>query len=301
MKPDRLNYKHLYYFWVAAKEGGVMRAAERLQMSPQTVSGQISLLEQALGKSLFTLQGRRLSLTEAGRIALSHADQIFLLGEQMQDALQSAAIDRTLRLTVGISDALPKLIAYRLLENVLQLPEQVRLVCFEGKFEALLGDLALHKLDVVLTDRPASPGTGLRVYSHALGDDSVTLYADQSMVQRYSSGFPHSLDGAPMLLPTRNNALRARLEQWFESQGIRPLIVGEFEDNALLMTFGRAGLGVFPATTALAPTIAEQYGAAAIGEIGAVREQFYAISTERRIRHPAVEAICRQEPPADRS
>lgn len=299
MKPDRLNYKHLYYFWVAAKEGGVMRAAERLQMSPQTVSGQISLLEQALGKSLFTLQGRRLSLTEAGRIALSHADQIFLLGEQMQDALQSAAIDRTLRLTVGISDALPKLIAYRLLENVLQLPEQVRLVCFEGKFEALLGDLALHKLDVVLTDRPASPGTGLRVYSHALGDDSVTLYADHAMVARYSSGFPHSLNGAPMLLPTRNNALRARLEQWFESQGIRPLIVGEFEDNALLMTFGRAGLGVFPATTALAPTIAEQYGASAIGEISAVREQFYAISTERRIRHPAVEAICRQEPPAD--
>ena len=169
MKPDRLNYKHLYYFWVAAKEGGVMRAAERLQMSPQTVSGQISLLEQALGKSLFTLQGRRLSLTEAGRIALSHADQIFLLGEQMQDALQSAAIDRTLRLTVGISDALPKLIAYRLLENVLQLPEQVRLVCFEGKFEALLGDLALHKLDVVLTDRPASPGTGLRLADGIIG------------------------------------------------------------------------------------------------------------------------------------
>lgn len=293
MKPDRLNYKHLYYFWVAAKEGGVMRAAERLQMSPQTVSGQISLLEQALGKSLFTLQGRRLSLTEAGRTALSHADQIFLLGEQLQEALQDADIDRTLRLTVGISDALPKLIAYRLLENVQRLPEQVRLVCYEGKFESLLGDLALHKLDVVLTDRPASPGTGLRVYSHALGDDSVTLYAGRELAARYRDGFPDSLHGAPMLLPTRNNALRARLEQWFETQAIRPQIVGEFEDSALLMTFGRAGSGIFPATTSLAATIAEQYDAEAIGEIGAVRENFYAISTERRIRHPAVEAICR--------
>ncbi len=298
MKPDRLNYKHLYYFWVAAKEGGIMRAAERLQMSPQTVSGQIGQLEQALGKSLFTLQGRRLSLTEAGRVALSHADQIFLLGEQLQDALQASDIDRTLRLTVGLSDALPKLIAYRLLENVLHLPEQVRLVCYEGKFESLLGDLALHKLDVVLTDRPATSGTGLRVYSHALGDDSVTLYAGRALAERYRTGFPHSLDGAPMLLPTRNNALRGRLEQWFEAQSIRPLIVGEFEDSALLMTFGRAGLGVFPSTTSLAGTIASHYDAEAIGEIRAVRESVYAISTERRIRHPAVEAICRLAGPA---
>jgi LysR family transcriptional activator of nhaA len=297
LKPNQLNYKHLYYFWVAAKEGGIMRAAERLSMSPQTVSGQIGQLEQNLGKSLFTLQGRRLSMTEAGRMVLSYADQIFLLGEQLQEALTNSDVDATLRLTVGISDALPKLIAYRLLENVQSLREQVRLVCFEGKFESLLADLALHKLDVVLTDRPASPGTGLRVYSHALGDDSVALFGRADLATRYREGFPASLSGAPMLLPTRNNALRARLEQWFEAQGIQPQIVGEFEDNALLMTFGRAGRGLFPAASALAPTVAEQYEAIPVGEIAAVREHFYAISTERRISHPAVEAICQPNTP----
>lgn len=208
MKASSLNYKHLYYFWVVAKEGGVTRAAERLGVAVQTISGQLGLLEKSLGKTLFTLQGRRLALTEAGRLALGYADQIFLLGEQLADTLQDSDAGRVLRLTVGVSDALPKLVAYRLLDVALSLPERVRPVCYEGEFDALLADLALHKLDVVLTDRPVGPRSNLRVFSHSLGEWEVMIYGGSVLAERYRPGFPASLRGAPMLLPTRNNALR---------------------------------------------------------------------------------------------
>ena len=290
MKTSNMNFRHLYYFWVVAKEGGITRAAERLGLAVQTISTQITLLEQSIGKALFDQQGRRLVLNESGRLALAYADQIFLLGEQLQEALAETDSSKS-RLTVGISDSLPKLTAFRLLEATMHLPRPVRLVCYEGQFEALLADLALHKLDVVLTDRAVRSGTLLRVFSHQLFESATMVVGAPALAERYKAGFPRSLNGAPFLLPTRNNALRGKIDEWCEQHEVRPDIVGEFEDNALLNTFGRRGLGVFFATAALALDITEQFGAVLIGPVPQVREQFYAISNERKIAHPAVEAI----------
>ena len=290
MKHAITNFRHLHYFWVVAKEGSITRAAERLGLAVQTVSSQITLLEQSLGKALFTQQGRRLTLTEAGRLALTYADQIFLLGEQMQEALDEAGSLRT-RLTVGIADSLPKLTAYRLLEVTTQLEIPVRLVCYEDQHDALLADLALHKLDVVLTDHPLASGSTLRVFSHLLFESEMLVVGAKSLADQWGRDFPKSLNGAPFLLPTRNNALRGRIDEWLDLNGVRPDVVGEFEDNALLNTFGRRGLGLFFAPAALAADLAEQLQAEVVGRVPEVREQFYAISNERKIQHPAVEAI----------
>lgn len=290
-KGTGLNYRHLYYFWVVAKEGSVTRAAERLDVAVQTISAQLTMLEQSLGKALLAPQGRRLVLTEAGRVALGIADQIFLLGGQLVDALADSEIEHTVRLTVGISDSLPKLISARLLEAALSLPEKVKLVCYEDKFESLLGDLSVHKLDVVLTDRPVPHGTTLRVFSHLLGESEISLFGVSQLAQKYRAGFPASLTGAPILLPTRNNAVRGRIDQWFEANEVRPDIVGEFDDNALLNTFGRSGLGLFPAPSALTKDVLEQFSGVPVGEMTRVKEQFYAISNERKIKHPAIDAI----------
>ncbi|MBS1189701.1 MAG: transcriptional regulator, LysR family [Rhodocyclaceae bacterium] len=287
----KLNYKHLHYFWVVAQEGSVTRAAERLGVAVQTVSGQLSLLERSLGKALFAAQGRGLALTEAGRVALGYADRIFQLGEQMVDALDDAEGTRNLRLVAGISDGLPKLVAHRLLTSAMARLENMRLICHEGEFEDLLADLALHKLDVVLTDRPA-PGSGnLRVFSHSLGELQVGLFATRSLAERFRDGFPASLNGAPLLLPTRHNMVRGQIDRWLEQHGIRPDLVGEFEDSALLQTFGRSGLGLFPAPLALAAEVRQELDAEPVGPLTGVGEQIYAISNERRIRHPAVEAL----------
>lgn len=291
MKPTGVNYRHLHYFWVTAQEGNLSRAAERLGVAVQTISAQIALLEQSLGVALLAPQGRRLVPTEAGRTTLSYADQIFRLGERLREAVAGEAGERSLRLAVGISDALPKLIAHRLLAGTLDLPERVRLVCQEGDFEDLVADLALHRLDVVLADRPAATGGNLRVYNHPLGEWEIALFAVPSLAEKYRRDFPAGLDRAPLLLPTRDNALRGRLDQWFAERELRPDVMGEFEDSALLMTFGRSGLGLFPAPSALAADLAAQFGAEPVGRIAEVREQYYAISAERRIRHPAVEAI----------
>lgn len=291
MKTTGLNFRHLYYFWVVAKEGSITRAAERLDVAIQTISAQLGLLEQAVGKSLLAPQGRRLVLTEAGRVALAYADQIFLLGEQMQEVLAETDIGQTMRLTVGLSDSMPKMIASRLLEAALRMPQKVRLVCHEGNFESLLGDLSVHKLDVVLTDRPVPSGTTLRVFSHLLGESDVTLYGVPELADRYRADFPASLKGAPLLLPTRNHAIRGRLDHWFETHDVRPDVVGEFDDNAMMNTFGHHGLGLFPASTAFAADAMVEFGAVPVGELHEVREQFYAISNERKIKHPAVDAI----------
>ena len=290
MKNASTNFRHLYYFWVVAKEGSITRAAERLGLAVQTVSSQITLLEQSFGKVLFTQQGRRLVLSEAGEVAHKYADQIFLLGEQMHEALDGAGHLRT-RLTVGIADSLPKLTAFRLLETTTRLATPVRLVCFEDRHEALLADLALHKLDVVLTDRALSTGSTLRVFSHLLFESEMTVVGTAGLAAAWAEDFPKKLNGAPFLLPTRNNALRTRIDEWFELQGVHPDIVGEFEDNALLNTFGRRGLGLFFAPAALASDLLEQLQAVLVGRVPQVREQFYAISNERKIQHPAVAAI----------
>lgn len=290
MKTTGLNFRHLYFFWTVAKEGGVTRAAERLGLAVQTISAQLALLEQSVGKSLLEPQGRRLVPTEAGRLALNYCDQIFLLGEQLQDALDDSDAGK-MRLTVGISDSLPKLIAYRLLEATGAMQQQVKLVCLEDEFESLLADLALNKLDVVLTDRAVRAGASLRVFSHLLGESGMQLFGVPALARKYKRNFPASLNGAPLLLPTRNNALRGRIDAWFVEQDVRPDVTGEFEDNAMLNTFGRAGLGLFFAPAVLAHDIAEQFGVQLVGEAPQLREQFFAISSERKIKHPAVEAI----------
>lgn len=291
MKSTGINYRHLYYFWVVAKEGSVTRAAERLDVAIQTISAQLGLLEQSLGKALLAPQGRRLVLTEAGRVALSYADQIFLLGEQMQEVLTETDVGQTMRLTVGLSDSLPKLIASRLLEAALQLPQKVKLVCHEDDFESLLGDLSVHKLDVVITDRPVPSGTTLRVFSHLLGESEIMLFGAPELAARYRENFPASLKGAPLLLPTRNHVIRGRYDHWFETHDVRPDVVGEFDDNALLNTFGRHGLGLFPAPSVLADDVKKEFDSEPVGKLTGVQEQFYAISNERKIQHPAVDAI----------
>jgi len=292
MRAKPLNYRHLHYFWVVAKEGSITAAAERLGLTVQTISAQVASLELEMGRVLLVPQGRRMALTEAGRLVMGYADQIFLLGEQLEDALREESGDG-LRLTVGISDGVPKLIAYRLLEVVMHLPQPARLTCYEGEFEQLLAELALHKIDMVLTDRPVIPGTSLRLFSHSLGESETLLFGVPELAARYHENFPDSLHGAPLLVPTRNNALRSGLDQWFDARGLRPRIVGEFEDSALLNTFGRTGAGLFPAPAALRSDVEEQLGALPVGEIVGVREHFYAISAERRIQNPAVEAILR--------
>lgn len=291
-----LNYKHLHYFWVVAQEGSITRAAERLGVAVQTISGQLSLLERQLGKALFNSQGRGIVLSEAGRLALGYADQIFQIGEALVDAVQSCDREAMLRLRVGISDGIPKLLAYKLLSSVTQMPDDVRLICDEGEFESLLADLALHRLDVVLTDRAAPVSGNLKVFSTRLGDFENGLFATQELAERHGGNFPKSLDGAPLLLPTRHNALRGRIDRWLESNEIRPKIVGEFEDSALLNTFGRGGLGIFPAPLVLANQIALQLEAQPLGSMSGVSEQIYAISNERRIRHPAIEVLCAASP-----
>ena len=293
---SNLNYKHLHYFWVVTHEGSMTRAAERLGVAVQTISGQLSLLERNLGKALFVSQGRGLALSDAGRLALGYADQIFQLGEALEEAVRSADSGNTLRLRTGISDGIPKLLAYRLLASVLAMPDDVRLICNEGAFEPLLAELALHHLDLVLTDRPAPIGGNLKVFSTRLGDFAAGLFGSAALVERYAPGFPGSLNDAPLFLPTRQNALRGRIDRWIENIGIHPRIVGEFQDSALLGTFGRAGLGLFPAPLVLAEQVAEQLDAQSLGEMAGVSEQIYAISNERRIRHPAIEVLCSSSP-----
>jgi LysR family transcriptional activator of nhaA len=293
---SNLNYKHLHYFWVVAHEGSMTRAAERLGVAVQTISGQLSLLERSLGKALFVSQGRGLALSDAGRTALGYADQIFQLGEALQEAVRAQDSGSALRLRAGISDGIPKLLAYRLLAAVLAMPEDVRLICSEGGFEPLLGELALHHLDLVLTDRPAPVGGNLKVFSTYLGEFPAGLFGSAALVERYLAGYPQSLNGAPLFLPTRQSALRSRIDRWIESNDIRPRVIGEFQDSALLTTFGRAGLGFFPAPLALTDQIAEQLAAHPLGEMAGVSEQIYAISNERRIRHPAIEVLCSSSP-----
>lgn len=290
MKSAGMNFRHLYYFWVVAKEGSVTRAATRLGLAIQTVSTQLVLLERSVGKALLTPQGRRLVLTEAGRTALAYADQIFLLGEQMQEALAESELGK-MRLSVGISDSVPKLTAFRVLSATTQLESPVRLSCAEGQFDALLADLALHKLDVVLTDRPVRSGTTLRLFSHLLFESEMIVTATPALAQRYTGQFPASLNGAPFLLPARNNALRGKIDEWFEQHGVRPDVVGEFQDNALLNTFGRNGAGLFFAPAALADDLHAQFGTVSVGPVPQVREQCYAVSNGRKIEHPAVAAI----------
>jgi LysR family transcriptional activator of nhaA len=281
------NYKHLYYFWVVAKEGGITRAADKLGMAVQTVSAQVRELERSLGYALLKPAGRGLVLTDAGLAAMQQADQIFQLGESLPDRVRDAVSAPSVRLAVGISDGLPKLVVHRLLQPVLGEPN-LRLLCHEGEFDDLLGDLALHRLDVVLSDRPAPNNANIKLYNHALGSSAMAWFGVAALATAGASNFPGSLATLPMLLPTGHAAVRARLDLWLEQRAIRPRIVGEFEDSALLKTFGASGMGVFPAAEWVQDDLLADGGMQRLGGCEGVMEHFYAIGTEKKVQHPLV-------------
>jgi len=281
------NYRHLYYFWVVGKEGGITRAADRLGMAIQTVSTQVRELERALGHALLKPEGRGLVLTEAGQATMRQAEQIFALGEQLPGVVREAVSAPSVRLTVGVSDGVPKLVVRSLLQPVLDEP-RLRLLCHEGEFDDLLADLALHRLDVVLSDRVAAPSATLKVHSHLLGSSALAWYAPRALAATARKGFPQSLSEVPVILPTTHAAARGLLDQWFERHGIRPNIVGEFEDSALLKTFGAGGMGVFPAVSLVHEELIKAYGVKLIGSCEGPEERFFAIAAQRKVQHPLV-------------
>ncbi len=280
-----MNYHHLHYFWVVAKEGGMARAAERLGVAIQTVSAQVRELERALGTSLLRPQGRGLALTPAGQEALRVADEIFQLGAQLPQRVLAAQEGPALRLAVGLADGLPKLWVRHFLGPVLG-EAHLHLRCVEGRPDELLADLALHKLDLVLTDREPAPQRNLRFYAHAVETASLSWFGTPALAAAARTHYPARLADLPVLLPTGHAAIRLGLERWFERHGLRPRIAGEFQDSALLKTFGAAGLGVFAAVSSLAGDLQTRYGVEAIAEIDGVQEQFVALAAERKIQHP---------------
>lgn len=284
------NYKHLYYFWVVAKEGGISRAADKLDMAVQTVSAQVRELERSLGFALLKPAGRGLVLTDAGQAAMQQAEQIFQLGESLPDRVRDAASTPTVRLAVGVSDGLPKLVVNRLLQPVAAEPH-LRLLCHDGEIDDLLGDLALHRLDVVLSDRPAPGNPNIKLYSHPMGSSTVAWYGTSAMVTAASKDFPQSLANVPLLLPTAHTAIRARLDHWFEQRAIRPRVVGEFEDSALLKTFGASGMGVFPAAEWVHDELLAHYAVQRIGPCEGVMEHFFAMAAEKKVSHPLVQRL----------
>lgn len=287
---DGLNYHHLHYFWVVAREGSIAAATKKLNLTQPTISAQLRLLEEALGEKLFERAGRGLVLTEAGRIARRYADEIFALGRELRDTLRDRPTGRPVRITVGIADVVPKLVAYRILRPAFEGGKDVELICREGPTETLLGLLAQHEADLVLTDAPAS-ATPLRAFNHFLGESGTTFFAAPALAERLKADFPRSLEGAPLLLPGAGTQLRRGLELWLDASAIAPRRVGEFDDLALMIAFGRGGTGIFPAPSAIEDEVESQYGVRIIGRLPDVRERFYAVSGERKVKNPVVGAI----------
>lgn len=288
-----MNYKHLHYFWVVAKAGSIARASEKLHITPQTISGQLSLLEESLDESLFSRVGRNLELTDTGRLVLSYAEEIFSLGGELEEMLHNLPQDRDRPIVfkVGVADVVPKSIAYRLLAPALELPEPVRIICREGSVDSLLAELALHKVDLVIADSPIPPSVNVRGFNHPLGDCGITFFAAPQLARKLDKNFPQNLNAMPLLVPGEMTVVRSHLIKWLDGQHIYPHIVGEFDDSALMKAFGRTGTGVFIAPSPIAEEVKKQYGVVIIGQTDEVRERFYAISVERKISHPAVAAI----------
>jgi LysR family transcriptional activator of nhaA len=288
-----LNYHHLLYFWVVAKEGSIAKASKELRLAHPTISGQIHRLEEVLGEKLFDHKGRHLVLTDAGRVAFGYADEIFNLGQEFLDTVKGRVPGRPIRLVVGLSDVLPKSIVHRMLQPAFSLEKRIQIVCREARStEAFLGDLALQAVDVVLTDTPAAPTGGLRVFNHLLGECGTSFFAASKSAGPLRRKFPDSLNAAPFVLPGTNAAMRRTLEQWFEDQHIRPTVVAEVEDSALVKVLGEAGIGAFAMPDVVEEDVRNQYDVAVIGRAPQLRQRFYAISVERKIKHPAVVAIC---------
>ena len=286
-----LNYHHLLYFWTVVREGGISKAAEKLHLSQPTISAQIRQLEESLGERLFQRQGRTLVPTDVGRLAYRYADEIFGLGREFMETLRGRPAGRPLQLTVGVANAVPKLIVYRLLRPATKGHDAVHLVCREGEPEQLLVDLVAHALDVVITDAPVPAHVRVKAFNHLLGESDTAFFAPPALATTLRRKFPKSLAGAPLLLPTRNTALRRALDDWFEKQELHPRVVGEFEDTALMKVFGQGARAVFPAPAAIERDISRFYGVRVVGRTDAVRERYYAISVERRLKHSGVVAI----------
>jgi LysR family transcriptional regulator, transcriptional activator of nhaA len=286
-----MNYHHLLYFCTVVREGGIARAAEKLRLSQPTISTQIRQLETSLGERLLQKQGRTVVPTEVGRVVFRYGDEIFSIGRELREILRGRPASRPLQLTIGVADAVPKLIAYRLLRPVSRGDEAIRIVCREGHTERLLGELATHALDVVITDAPARTNLRVKAFSHLLGESDIGFFAPCRVAARIRRGFPASLRAVPVVLPTANTPLRRDLDDWFDSGGIAPRVVGEFEDTALMKAFGQGVGAAFPAPAAIAPDICRMYGVRMVGQTSAVRERYYALSVERRLKHPGVLAL----------
>lgn len=289
-----LNFKHLRYFWMVAKAGSIAKAATQLHLTPHSISAQLGTLEDALGVTLFHRTGRRMTLTEHGERILEHADEIFSLGDRIIDLVQEDAEQSPLPFRIGVADSVPKMMVYRLIEPALQLERPPRLVCRENTLAELLGGLALHRIDMVIADRPMPSGLGIRGYSHLLGESVMAVFAAPSLVERLGSDFPACLDRMPFLMPGEDVAYRPQLMQWFAATGVRPRIVAEFDDSALIKAFGQAGAGAFVAPAVISSHICEHYRVHEIGRIDNLREQFHAITSERKLTHPVMRAISEQ-------
>ena len=287
-----LNYHHLLYFWTVAREGSIARASEALLLAPPTISGQLKDLERSLGEKLFVRSGRRLVLTDVGKLVFRYADEIFTIGRELLDTLRGRPTGRPVLFRVGIADVVPKLIAHRLLRTTLNL-ENLRLICRENTSDVLLAELAVHGLDVVLSDSPVGAGVKVRAFSHLLGESGVSICATPSLAAKLRKRFPRSLDDVPFLLPTEGAALRRSLEQWFDREEIRPRVVGEFDDSALIAVFGQAGDGAFAVPTAVEQAARRHYGVRVVKRLTDVQERFYAITIERKVKHPAAVALTR--------
>ena len=288
-----LNYHHLRIFWAVGHEESLTRASAKLHLTPQTLSAQIRDLEGALGEKLFHRTGRRLVLTDAGQVVLSYADEIFSVGQELLETLRGQPSDRALRLVIGVADVVPKTVAYRLIEPALHLETPVQIVCQEGHPTELLAALSTHSVDVVISDAPIPPAVSVKAYNHHLGQCRVTFMAQAGLASRLRRGFPKSLDGSPALLPSQNTVLRGQLDQWFDAHEIRPVATGEFDDSALLKVFGQAGVGIFAVPSAIEDEVERQYAVRQVGKADGIVERFYAISIERKVRHPAIAAICK--------
>jgi LysR family transcriptional activator of nhaA len=287
----RLNYQHLFYFWTAAREGGITRASEKLGLAQPTISGQITVFEETIGSQLLKKDGRKLILTETGRTVFNYAEEIFSLGNELSNTLKGASNNRSLRLTIGIADSLPKLLVYRLIEPALKLDRPVQITCYEDKKEHLLVELSHHGIDLIFSDGPAANNLGARVHNHFIGVSNIGVFSSPNLAQRYRDDFPWSLKSAPLILPTRNTELRRSLDQWFEDKVIAPRVVAEIADSALMKTFASSGAGIIFAPVSVRNQIRNQYDLDLIGETSEINERFYAITIRRKIEHEAVKII----------
>lgn len=283
-----LNYSHLLYFWTVAREGSIAKASQTLHLTPQTISGQLKLLEESVGEKLFIRVGRGLALSETGHVVNQYADEIFSLGSELANRVHNKTASTPLTLKVGIVNSIAKLVAYRIIEPALEMSDSIRTICLEGDLENLLADLAIHNLDIVISDRPIPAGLNVKAFNHSLGASSISLFCAESLKDQYIHDFPKSLDKAPILLPVSSSPIRRQLEDWFTKEKIFPKIIAEFDDSALLKAFGAAEKGVFPAPTSMTEEIEHMYHAVKIGTMDKITENYYAISPERKVRHPAV-------------